>query len=107
MIREFATRLMGSASSAQARSEAKMAWRPVLLMASVLGLIAPAALAQTPAPADAKVYIIYPRDGQKLRGAFPVRFGLTNMGVSRAGDKSPNVGHHHLLVDADGQLSSD
>jgi len=60
-----------------------------------------------PAPVDAKVYIIYPHDGQKLRGAFPVRFGLTNMGVSRAGDKSPNVGHHHLLVDADGQLSSD
>jgi hypothetical protein len=59
-----------------------------------------AALAQTPAPADAEVYIIYPRDGQRLRGSFPVRFGLRNMGVTRAGDRTPNMGHHHLLVDA-------
>lgn len=59
------------------------------------------AQAQTPAPADAFVYIIYPRDGQRIRGAFPVRFGLRNMGVTHAGDKTPNMGHHHLLVDVD------
>jgi hypothetical protein len=28
-----------------------------------------------------------------------VRFGLRNMGVTHAGDKTPNMGHHHLLVD--------
>lgn len=55
--------------------------------------------AQTPAPPDAELYIIYPRDGQRLRGSFPVRFGLRNMGVTRAGDTTPNMGHHHLLVD--------
>jgi hypothetical protein len=59
------------------------------------------AQAQTPAPADAFLYIIYPRDGQRIRGGFPVRFGLRNMGVTHAGDKTPNTGHHHLLVDVD------
>lgn len=59
------------------------------------------ARAQTPAPSDAYLYIIYPRDGQKIRGGFPVRFGLRNMGVTHAGDKTPNTGHHHLLIDVD------
>ncbi len=58
------------------------------------------AAAQTQRPPDAEVYIIYPRDGQRIRGPFPVRFGLRNMGVTRAGDATPNMGHHHLLVDA-------
>ncbi len=58
-----------------------------------------AAQAQTPAPADAFLYIIYPSDGQRIRGSFPVRFGLRNMGVTHAGDKTPNTGHHHLLID--------
>jgi hypothetical protein len=57
------------------------------------------AQAQTPAPADAFLYIIYPSDGQRIRGSFPVRFGLRNMGVTHAGDKTPNTGHHHLLID--------
>jgi hypothetical protein len=59
------------------------------------------AVAQTPAPADAQVYIIYPRDGQRIRGPFTVRFGLRNMGVTHAGDVTPNTGHHHLLIDVD------
>ncbi len=57
-----------------------------------------AAQAQTPAPADAFLYIIYPSDGQRIRGSFPVRFGLRNMGVTHAGDRTPNTGHHHLLI---------
>ena len=59
----------------------------------------PAAQAQTPAPTDAFLYIIYPNDGQRIRGSFPVRFGLRNMGVTHAGDKTANTGHHHLLID--------
>ncbi len=51
------------------------------------------------APKDAKLYFITPHDGQKLRGAFLVRFGLRNMGVTHAGDDYQNAGHHHLLVD--------
>lgn len=54
----------------------------------------------TPAPADALLYIIWPHDGQRIKGAFWCRFGLRNMGVTRAGDSAPNVGHHHLLIDA-------
>ena len=59
------------------------------------------ARAQTPAPADAALYIIYPSNGQRIRGSFPVRFGLRNMGVTHAGDKTPNTGHHHLLINVD------
>jgi hypothetical protein len=62
------------------------------------------ASAQTPAPPDAHLYIIYPYDGQRIRGSFPVRFGLRNMGVTRAGDATPNTGHHHLLVDVNEEL---
>ncbi|AJA61199.1 DUF4399 domain-containing protein [Bradyrhizobium japonicum] len=51
------------------------------------------------APKDAKLYFITPRDGQKVRGGFWVRFGLRNMGVTHAGDEYQNAGHHHLLVD--------
>ena len=51
------------------------------------------------APKDAKVYFISPRDGQKVRAGFLVRFGLRNMGVTHAGDDYQNAGHHHLLVD--------
>jgi hypothetical protein len=67
----------------------------------IAGCWIPMAVAQTPAPADAQVYIIYPRDGQRIRGAFTVRFGLRNMGVTHAGDATPNTGHHHLLIDVD------
>jgi hypothetical protein len=76
------------------------AWLQCFLIAAAAVLSVPAG-AQTAAPADAYLYIIWPRDGQKVRSSFWVRFGLRNMGVTRAGDKAPNVGHHHLLVDAD------
>jgi len=65
------------------------------------------AQAQTPAPADASLYIIYPSDGQRIRGSFPVRFGLRNMGVTHAGDRTPNTGHHHLLIDVNEALEPD
>jgi hypothetical protein len=52
-------------------------------------------------PADAHLYIIWPNDGARIKGAFWVRFGLRNMGVTRAGDTTANVGHHHLLIDVD------
>lgn len=60
--------------------------------------------AQTQAPSDAHLYIIYPWDGARIRGPFAVRFGLRNMGVTHAGDTTPNMGHHHLLVDVDEEL---
>jgi hypothetical protein len=73
-------------------------WMQRALMASTITLAIPVS-AQTPAPPDAVVYIITPRDGQRIRSPITVRFGLRNMGVTRAGDTTPNMGHHHLLVD--------
>ena len=64
-------------------------------------MIPTAALAQTKSPSDAYLYIIWPNDGQRIKGAFWCRFGLRNMGIARAGDRTPDAGHHHLFVDID------
>jgi hypothetical protein len=60
---------------------------------------------RTPAPPDASVYIISPRNGARLRSPVTVRFGLRNMGVTQAGSTAPNAGHHHLLVDVTAPLN--
>ena len=71
-----------------------------LVLSAALALSPSAAYPQgKTAPKDAKLYFITPRDGQKIRGGFWVRFGLRNMGVTHAGDDYQNSGHHHLLVD--------
>jgi len=77
--------------------------RQLLLSAVALGLPIPLAAA-TPAPSDAVLYIIWPQDGAKIKGAFWCRFGLRNMGVTHAGDATPNAGHHHLLIDVNEPL---
>jgi uncharacterized protein DUF4399 len=69
-----------------------------LSSAAALAVPLPSALA-TPRPEDASLYIISPHDGARIRGAFWCRFGLRNMGVTHAGDSTPNLGHHHLLID--------
>jgi hypothetical protein len=74
----------------------QMTRRAILAAAA---MIPTAALAQSTAPGDAHLYIIWPNDGQRIKGAFWCRFGLRNMGIARAGDKTPNTGHHHLFVD--------
>jgi hypothetical protein len=75
-----------------------MTRRAVLAAAT---MIPAAALAQTQAPSDAYLYIIWPNDGQRINGPFWCRFGLRNMGIARAGDRTPHAGHHHLLIDVD------
>ena len=64
-----------------------------------VALSAPAWADRTPSPKDTLLYILWPHDGDRLRGAFWCRFGLRNMGITHAGDATPNFGHHHLLVD--------
>jgi hypothetical protein len=59
---------------------------------------------RTPAPPDASVYIISPRDGARLHSPVTVRFGLRNMGVTQAGSAAANAGHHHLLIDVTQRL---
>jgi hypothetical protein len=54
-----------------------------------------------PMPEGAKVYFIWPRDGQVIPGGkFWVRMGLSGAGVAPAGIDKANTGHHHLVVDA-------
>lgn len=57
------------------------------------------AIARTPSPEGAKVYIISPVDGEVVSNPVRVVFGLKGMGVAPAGVDKANTGHHHLLVD--------
>jgi Domain of unknown function (DUF4399) len=75
------------------------------LLPLVSTLVSTRALAgKTPRPSDAYLYIIWPGDGERIKGAFWCRFGLRNMGVTHAGDATANSGHHHLLIDVDEPL---
>ena len=57
-----------------------------------------------PRPADAKVYIVSPQDGDTVEGPVTVVFGLKGMGVAPAGiymgPESP-TGHHHIVLNAE------
>jgi hypothetical protein len=79
------------------------ALRTLTLLAIGVGLPAAAAFAgPSPMPPDAKVYIIWPQDGQVIQGGkFWVRMGLSNAGIAPAGVEQPFTGHHHILVDTD------
>jgi Domain of unknown function (DUF4399) len=55
---------------------------------------------ETPAPADAKVYLINLKDGDTVTSPVTIRFGLSGMGIAPAGTEAPNTGHHHLIIDA-------
>ena len=75
---------------------------------AALILTAPLALAQTPAAPPrtpsapgAEVYIISPKNGEKVKNPVTIRFGLKGMGIAPAGIKFENTGHHHLLLDTD------
>ena len=76
--------------------------RAVWVILTGLALTMPlAALAQQRAmPETAKVYILWPPDGQVIRGSFWVRMGLANAGVAPAGVELDGTGHHHILINA-------
>src|SRR5215813_3600043 len=59
--------------------------------------------AQTQPPLEgAKVYIIWPGDGQVIRrGKFWLRMGVSGAGVAPAGIDKANTGHHHVLIDSE------
>ena len=59
-------------------------------------------LAESPAPDNARAYIISPQDGDTVTSPVTIRFGLTGMGVAPAGTDRAGTGHHHLLIDVDG-----
>jgi hypothetical protein len=74
-----------------------------LAAALALALATGMALADPkPMPENAKVYIIWPQDGQVIHGGkFWIRMGLSGAGIAPAGIEKANTGHHHLLVDVD------
>jgi uncharacterized protein DUF4399 len=78
--------------------------RRALLISPILILSVRRVLAES-APSDAKAYIIWPHDGDRVKSPFWCRFGLRNMGVAPAGVHSANTGHHHLLLDVDEPLT--
>jgi len=57
--------------------------------------------ARSPAPKDAKAFIISPKDGAKVKSPVTIQFGLEGMGVAPAGMKMDKTGHHHLLINVD------
>ena len=50
------------------------------------------------AVASAEVFIISPKNGEKVSSPVEVIFGLKGMGIAPAGVNFPNSGHHHLLI---------
>ncbi len=77
---------------------------PVLLSATAVLAWAEEASLVSPAPIGAKVYFVSPLDGAITGEEVQVRFGLRGMGVAPAGVEHPNTGHHHLLIDHDGDV---
>ena len=75
--------------------------RSLLLAAGALAMVAAAELPRSPAPKDAELYFIAPKDGETTTSPVTVRFGLRGMGIAPAGVAMENTGHHHLLIDAD------
>ena len=55
-------------------------------------LLCGAAGAATPAPPDARAYIVYPTDGATVRNPVTVVFGLQNMGVAPAAEHYRHFG---------------
>lgn len=78
-----------------------MSWLPLATTALMLATTVTLAQDRTPSPAGAEAYIIYPKNGAKVKSPFVVSFGLKGMGIAPAGVKFDNTGHHHLLIDTD------
>ena len=59
-----------------------------------------AVILRTPSPKGARVFFITPADGDTVKNPITVEFGIEGMEVVKAGDNTPDSGHHHLLVNA-------
>ncbi len=67
--------------------------------ASVLGSV-PAIAGETPSPPGARVWIIWPKDGEVIHGGkLWVRMGAKNIGIAPAGIIKAKTGHQHLIID--------
>ncbi len=75
--------------------------RYLLALLIVAGAALAADLPRSPAPADARVYMISPADGATVTSPVTLRFGLSGMGIAPAGIAMTGTGHHHLLIDVE------
>jgi len=50
-------------------------------------------------PKDARIYIISPKSGATVTSPVTIKFGHKGLTIAPAGDKSPDSGHFHLLID--------
>jgi hypothetical protein len=62
---------------------------------------APVAMPRSPAPPGAAVFFITPMNGTTVTSPVTVKFGVSGVSVTAAGDMAANSGHHHLLVDTE------
>ena len=60
-----------------------------------------ATVPRTASPEGARVFFISPADGDTVSNPIRVEFGIEGMDVVKAGDRQPNSGHHHLLIDTE------
>ena len=94
-----ARREVGQGNAREERKPTVITRRIFLAAPAFLLPAFPAIAGPTLAGKGALLYFIAPRDGQRVRSPFWCSFGLRNMGVAPAGVRTPNTGHHHLLVD--------
>lgn len=52
------------------------------------------------APSTARVFFITPANGDTVSSPVSIEFGVEGMTIVKAGDDTPESGHHHLIVDA-------
>lgn len=73
-----------------------------LAVSTGLAVAGSAAQAQTAVPSDARVYIIWPKDGRVINGGkLWLRMGARNVGIAPAGVVKSNTGHHHLIINTE------
>ena len=81
---------------------AKMPLMTALVLACGLAAGPVLAAGPSPAPAHAEVYIVWPKNGQKIKGGkFWLRMGVKRAGIAPASVQKKNTGHHHLIIDAE------
>ena len=50
-------------------------------------------------PKAARIFIISPKSGATVMSPVTIKFGHEGLDIAPAGDKTPNTGHFHLLID--------
>ena len=59
------------------------------------------ALPRSASAEGARIFFITPADGDTVSNPVQIEFGIEGMSVVKAGDATPNSGHHHLIINAD------